>query len=110
MIQENPLAISEIVTDFTAEDYQERLYERYAEWQRTAPVFRNQDGVIYLARFEDCALLLSDARFGRHADHGSANSLVPTPQKPGPLHSTIANWMIFMDPLRHPIFPDVALW
>jgi len=103
MIEKSLLSIPTVVTDFTAKDYQERLYERYAEWQRDTPVFRNQDGAVYLTRYEDCALLLSDARFGRHADHGSANSLVTSPQEAGALHSTMANWMIFMDPPRHPI-------
>ncbi len=99
----SPLAIPAVVTDFTAADYQERLYERYAEWQRDTPVFRNQEGVVYLTRYEDCARLLSDERFGRQADHGSPNSLVPKPQKAGALHATMANWMIFMDAPRHPI-------
>ncbi len=103
MIQESPLAIPSIVTDFTAEDYQERLYDQYAEWQRDTPVFRNQDGVVYLTRYEDCALLLSDGRFGRRAGDGSANPLVTTPQEAGALHSTIANWMLFMDAPRHQI-------
>ena len=103
MIQESPLAVPAIVTDFTAEDYQERLYDQYAEWQRHTPVFRNQDGVLYLTRHEDCALMMSDGRFGRRADDGSANPLVTTPQEAGALHSTIANWMLFMDPPRHQI-------
>ena len=103
MIQASPLAVPAIVTDFTAEDYQERLYDRYAEWQRHTPVFRNQDGVVYLTRHADCALLMSDGRFGRSAGDGSANPLVPTPQAAGALHSTIANWMLFMDPPRHQI-------
>ena len=103
MTQESPLAVPAIVTNFTAEDYQERLYEQYAEWQRHTPVFRNQDGVVYLTRHEDCARLLSDGRFGRRAEDGSANPLVTTPQEAGALHSTIANWMLFMDAPRHPI-------
>ena len=103
MIQTSHLALPAIVTDFTAEDYQERLFDQYAEWQRHTPVFRNQDGVVYLTRYEDCALLLSDGRFGRRADDGSANPLVTTPQEAGALHSTIANWMLFMDPPRHQI-------
>ena len=103
MIQKSPLAIPAIVTDFTAEDYQERLYDQYAEWHRHTPVFRNQDGVVYLTRHEDCALLMSDGRFGRRAEDGSANPLVTTPQEAGALHSTIANWMLFMDPPRHQI-------
>ena len=97
------LAIPNIVTDFAADDYQERLYDQYAEWQRATPVFRNQDGVVYLARYEHCALLMSDGRFGRRAEDGSANPIVPAPQEAGALHSTMANWMLFMDPPRHPI-------
>jgi cytochrome P450 len=103
MIQGPGLTVPTIVTDFTAEDYQERLYERYAGWQQKTPVFRNQDGIVYFTRYEDCALLISDGRFGRRADHGSPNSLVTTAQEAGALHSTIANWMIFMDPPRHPV-------
>ena len=103
MMQSSSADVPAMVTDFTAEDYQERLYERYAEWQRATPVFRNQDGVVYLTRHEDCARLLSDGRFGRQADDGSANPLVTAPQEAGALHSTIANWMLFMDAPRHPI-------
>lgn len=103
MIQRSHPGLPAIVTDFTAEDYQERLYDQYAEWQRDTPVFRNQDGVVYLARYEDCALLLSDERFGRCAGDGSANPIVTTPQEAGAMHSTMANWMLFMDPPRHPI-------
>ena len=103
MIQTPPPAIPAIVTDFTADDYQARLYDRYAEWQRDTPVFRNQDGVVYLPRHADCALLLGDGRFGRRADDASANPLVTAPQETGALHSAIANWMLFMDPPRHQI-------
>ena len=103
MIQRSPPAVPGVVTDFIAEDYQERLYDQYAEWQRDTPVFRNQDGVVYLTRYDDCALLVSDGRFGRQADAGSANPLVTTPQEAGALHSTMANWMLFMDAPRHQI-------
>lgn len=103
MTQSLPSAIPAIVTDFTADDYQARLYDRYAEWQRDTPVFRNQEGIVYLTRHEDCALLMTDGRFGRRPDDGSQNPLVTTPQETGALHSTIENWMIFMDPPRHPI-------
>ncbi len=103
MISSSPADVPAMVTDFTAEDYQERLYERYAEWQRAAPVFRNQDGVVYLTRYEDCARLLSDGRFCRQAEPGSANPLVTTPQEAGALLATMANWLLFMDPPRHQI-------
>jgi cytochrome P450 len=102
MIAAPALAIPHVVTDFTAEDYPERLHEHYDEWRRHTPVFRNQDGVVYLTRHEDCALAISDPRFGRQAVDGAANPIVTAPQETGALHATIANWMLFMDPPRHP--------
>jgi cytochrome P450 len=102
MIQEPTLSIPTVVTDFASDDYQDRLYEHYDHWQRDTPVFRNQHGIVYLTRYEDCAVALSDARFGRQAEDGAGNPIVNTPQEAGALHATIANWMLFMDPPRHP--------
>ena len=95
--------IPAVLTDFTAGDYHARLYEHYAAWQRDTPVFRNQDGVVYLTRHADCALMFGDRRFARQADDGRANPLDNKPQAAGALHAMIANWVMFMDPPRHDI-------
>ncbi|QLC72445.1 cytochrome P450 [Pseudomonas sp. LPB0260] len=76
------------------------LYEYYRDLQRGTPVFRNEDGVVYLARHEDCLRLLSDPAFSRTAP-GSDLPFSAGEQAPGVLESMIGRWMVFMDPPDH---------
>lgn len=90
-----------IITDFTAEQFHSHLYDHYAAYHRDTPVFRNQEGVVYLARHEDCARLLTDKQFRRRPPGGGANPFGNEQQEPSPFQVMINHWMFFMDPPRH---------
>jgi cytochrome P450 len=83
-----------------ANTHTEELYEQYGELQRKFPVFRNEEGVVYLSRYADCVRLLSDPVFSRTAPDSSM-PFADAAQRPGILESMISQWMVFMDPPRH---------
>jgi pimeloyl-[acyl-carrier protein] synthase len=84
----------------TSSAYPDELYAHYRQLRRDVPVLCNEQGVVYLSRYEDCLRLLSDPAFRRTA----ADSALPfsgAEQRPGVLESMISDWMVFMDPPDH---------
>jgi len=96
-----PVAPPQIETDFASDDFLGRPYEHYAAYHRESPVFRNQEGVVYLARYDDCVTLLSGKQFQRNPPDGGAGPFASEQREPSPLEVMFSNWMIFMDPPRH---------
>lgn len=86
-------------TAFDSAAFQADPYGHFARYRSEAPVFRNQENVVYLARHADCARLLSDAEFVR-TPPGTSHPLGGG-QSDTALDRMVAHWMIFMDPPRH---------
>lgn len=96
-----PVAPPQIVTDFASDDFLDRPYEYYAAYHRDTPVFQNQEGVVYLSRYDDCVKLLTGKQFQRTPPDGGASPFASEIRQPSPMETMISNWMIFMDPPRH---------
>lgn len=89
-----------IVSTLPANIHADGLNEHDCKLSRSSPVFRNEEGVVYLSRYEDCLRLLSDPAFKRTAPD-SALPFSDAEQRPGVLESMISRWMVFMDPPDH---------
>ncbi len=93
----NPHALT---PDFSTQAYQRDLYAHYRRYLDDTPVFQNDEGVVYLTRYADCAALLSGRQFCRRAPDGSG-VFAQGADTPSAFDRMIADWMIFMDPPRH---------
>jgi cytochrome P450 len=91
----------DVATDFRSSAWLDDPYADYAAWQRDTPVFRNQDGALYLTRHADCSALLGEARFRRRASAATRPFEASTP-----LDAMLGQWMLFMDPPRHEVVRD----
>lgn len=86
--------------DFASDAFQADLYTHYRRYLDEMPVFQSEEGVVYLTRYADCAVLFDDSRFCRTApDDGSAFGNAGREQST--FGKMIADWMLFMDPPRH---------
>ncbi len=93
----------ELTPDFNSAAFQHELYTHYGNYLREAPVFRSDEGVVYLARHADCVALLSNDSFRRTPPSGGCSPFSEEKREPSPLEIMISHWMIFMDPPRHGI-------
>jgi cytochrome P450 len=95
-------------TDFGSAHFRDRLYEQYAAYQRDTPVFMNQEGIAYLARYDDCASLISGKTFRRRLSEDRMNPFDGgSATEPNAFDLMVGHWMIFMDPPRHDVIRDV---
>jgi cytochrome P450 len=92
----------DVVTDFRSSAWLDDPYADYAAWQRDTPVFRNQDGALYLTRHADCSALLGEARFRRRASAAATRPF----EASTPLDAMLGQWMLFMDRPRHQVVRD----
>lgn len=89
--------------DFTSKAFQYDLYRHYGSYLKETPVFRSDEGVVYLTRYADCVALLSDDSFRRSPPAGGCNPFSETKREQSPLEAMISHWMLFMDPPRHDV-------
>lgn len=97
------LAPHDLSPDFSAQEFQDNLYTYYRHFLQEKPVFRSEEGVVYLTRYGDCVELLGNKAFGRVAPDGGCNPFDQAQREPNPLETMIGHWMIFMDPPRHDV-------
>lgn len=93
----------DLTPDFASEDFQEDLYLHYQHYLQETPVFRSNEGVVYLARYSDCVELLSNNSFRRSPPAGGCNPFSGSRRLQTPLEAMISHWMLFMDPPRHDV-------
>lgn len=84
--------------DFDTSEYQRNIYAIYKSWQLNNPIFENNEGVIYLTKYQDCLTLLTSNDFVRQTEHGSPFRKHGTLT---PLEKTIADWMVYQDAPKH---------
>lgn len=89
--------------DFASLEFQDNLYRHYRHYLQETPVFRSNEGIVYLTRYNDCVELLSNKKFCRTAPVGGCNPFDTARREPTPLEDMINHWMVFMDPPRHDV-------
>lgn len=77
------------------------LYRHYREFLRDTPVFRSDDGTVYLTRHADVMQLFTDARLRRSPPGGGSNPFSAARRESTPLEAMISHWLVYMDPPRH---------
>lgn len=97
------LSPHDLSPDFASHEFQNNLYQHYRHYLQEKPVFRSDEGILYLTRYDDCVELLSNKKFGRTPPAGGCNPFAATRREPTPLEDMINHWMVFMDPPRHDI-------
>lgn len=98
------LRLPRVDPDFASEDFHRDPYGPYAAYRRETPVFENAEGVVYLTRYRDCELLLTDERLRRHPPgSGGLNPFASGQEAPSAVDVMMGHWIIFMDPPRHDV-------
>ena len=93
----------DLTPDFSSGAFHEDLYRHYSNYLRETPVFRSNEGVVYLTRYDDCVALLGKDTFRRTPPKGSCSPFSTAQREQSPLETMIAHWMVFMDPPRHAV-------
>jgi cytochrome P450 len=93
----------DLTPDFSSEAFQHDLYHHYSKYLRETPVFRSDEGVVYLTRYNDCVELLGHDSFRRSPPAGGCSPFSEAQRTQTPLETMISNWMLFMDPPRHDV-------
>ena len=96
-------ACHDLTPAFAATAFQDDLYRHYRDFLLHTPVFRSDEGVVYLARYGDCVELLGNPVFRRSAPAGGCSPFSTSQRAPSPLETMINQWMVFMDPPRHDV-------
>lgn len=98
------LAPHRVEPDFKSGDFHRDPYPQYERYRSATPVFRDGTGDVYLTRYRDCELLLTDSRFRRQPQGGNGmNPFQRERAAPNALDVMVGHWMIFMDPPRHDV-------
>jgi len=87
---------------FDTDDFQNNLHRHYRDLIKNTPVFVNNEGVVYVTRYEDCARLLGGKQFKRNAPQGSG-PFSKADQPLGSFEHAISHMMLFMDQPRHDV-------
>ena len=93
-----PISLS---PDFTSKAYQLDLHHQFKNFHLNAPVFKNDEGVIYLARYEDCVNLLTHKKCLRSPLSTHQAPLRQASSSLTRFEIMLTNWMLLMDPPRH---------
>jgi pimeloyl-[acyl-carrier protein] synthase len=93
----------DLTPDFSSEAFQRNPYQHYSKYLSETPVFRSDEGVVYLTRYNDCVELLSHDSFRRSPPAGGCNPFSDAQRAQTPFEIMISNWMWFMDPPRHDV-------
>jgi len=87
---------------FDTDEFQNNLQRHYREIIKNNPVFMNNEGVVFVTRFEDCFKLLGGKQFKRNAPQGIG--LVSKPDRETSLmEQSVSRWMLLMDQPRHDV-------
>lgn len=92
-----------LTPDFSSEAYQRDLYRHYSIYLRETPVFRSDEGIVYLTHYNDCMELLGHDSFRRLPPAGGCSPFSEAQRAQTPFETMISNWMLFMDPPRHDV-------
>jgi cytochrome P450 len=87
--------------DFTSKPNQLDLHHQFKNFHLNAPVFKNDEGVIYLARYEDCVNLLTHKKCLRSPLSTHQAPLRQASSSLTRFEIMLTNWMLLMDPPRH---------
>ena len=93
----------DLTPDFASQQFQHDLYQHYGSYLKSSPVFRSDEGVVYLTRHADCVELLGNDSFRRTPPAGGCNPFSETKREQSPLEVMIGHWMVYMDPPRHDV-------
>lgn len=92
-----------LTPDFASQTFQHDLYKHYGSYLKDTPVFRSDEGVVYLTRYADCVELLGNNSFRRTPPAGGCSPFSVEQREQNPLECMISHWMLFMDPPRHDV-------
>jgi cytochrome P450 len=90
-----PIAFNPVAPDFIRDPY-----PHYHMLRQAAPVFRAPFGHYVVTRYEDCATVLRDRRFGRDiiGNFERANAVAALEE---PVYESMRHWMLNQDPPDH---------
>ena len=94
--------IPKISPNFGSDDFQDNIHRYYRDYILHSPVFMNDEGVVFLTRYDDCAKLLGGKQFKR-TPPGGAGPFSKAGATPSTLEKNISLWMLFMDQPRHDV-------
>ena len=86
--------------DFNSKQYNDHLYDHFQHFLVEAPVFINDEGIVYLTRYKDCLQLLSDPHYVRQRP-GSKHPFSNKNSTPSVMDRMLSSWMIYSDPPKH---------
>ena len=87
---------------FDTDEFQDNIHRHYRDLINNNPVFINNEGIVYLTRYEDCSKLLGGKQFKRNPPQGSG-PFSKAGQPLSPVEQTVSLWMLFMDQPRHDV-------
>jgi cytochrome P450 len=90
-----PIAFDPVAPDFIRDPY-----PHYHRLRQAAPVFRAPFGPYVVTRYEDCAKVLRDRRFGKDFVGGLRRSHGPAVLDE-PVYAAMQHWMLNQDPPDH---------
>lgn len=96
-----------VTLDLAAPEFLADPYPWYDRLRQADPVHRAPWGDWYLTRFDDVALVLSDARFGWGPPDGS-NPLTRAAGQATAFGRLLRHWPVFMDPPDHTVHRALA--
>ena len=96
------LKIPTVNPRFDTDDFQENIHVHYRDLIKKNPVFINNEGIVYLTRYDDCSKLLGGKQFKRTAPQASG-PFSKAGQALGPVEQKVSLWMLFMDQPRHDV-------
>jgi pimeloyl-[acyl-carrier protein] synthase len=97
-----PAQVPTLNPRFDTDEFQNNIHAHYRDLIKNTPVFRNNEGVVYVTRYEHCLKLLGGKQFKRNAPQGVG--LVSKPdQETSLMEQTVSRWMLLMDQPRHDV-------
>ena len=99
-ITSTPLQIPSLKVAFETADYQKNIYQYFADFHASTPVFSTPDGVIYLTRFADCQNLLKGKHFSRRPVTGPS-VFSNEAREQNAFEEILNDWMVYQDPPQH---------
>jgi pimeloyl-[acyl-carrier protein] synthase len=97
-----PAQVPTLNPRFDTDEFQNNIHDHYRDLIKNTPVFRNDEGVVYVTRYEDCFKLLGGKQFKRNTPQGIG--LVSKPDRETSLmEQTVSRWMLLMDQPRHDV-------
>ena len=90
-----------LTPEFDSDDFQRDLYRHYRTFHQEIPVFRSDEGVVYVTRHSHCVDMMSHSAFRRQPPGGGSGPFSNVQREPSPLEYMISHWLVYMDPPRH---------